>query len=230
MKNRTVALLAGSVLLLTVISGCTLVGANPKPATPGEKYLFEVVTNYVTVPVIVKQTEIVTQTNYVVQVVTNEVGQTVFNTNTFTFVVTNTVTSTNWVQKEQDTLTTKPSVVAGVQGAGSVLDSFLPGTGGMVVYGILAALAIWGHLRSSKNGTTAANLAQEIETIREFIKQLPNGVSYDAAITSFLQSHQMEAGIANQVMALLKGKVSSPEAKAALDQILSTLQVLTPKT
>jgi len=59
--------------------------------------------------------------------------------------------------------------------------------------------------------------------LREFIQALPNGTKYDAAITAWLQQHQMQAGVAQQVLGILENNVSNPEAKAAVNEISATL-------
>ena len=96
----------------------------------------------------------------------------------------------------------------------------------MVTMGLLALLGAWGHLRSYKAGNTASAIAQEVETLREFIQALPNGTKYDTAITSWLQNHQMETGVAQQVVGILANSVSNPDAKVAANEIANTLASL----
>jgi hypothetical protein len=120
-------------------------------------------------------------------------------------------------------LTTKPATAAAVNTAGTVANTFLPGVGSLASMGILALLGLWAQLRGQKSSNTADAIAQEVETIREFIKTLPNGTKYDTAITSWLQTHQVETGTANQVLSILENTVSNPDALAAVTEIKNTL-------
>jgi hypothetical protein len=110
-----------------------------------------------------------------------------------------------------------------VQAGGTALNSVLPGVGSMVSMGVLALLGLWAQLRSSKNGNAASAIAQEVETMREFIMTLPNGTKYDTAITSWLQSHQIETGTVSTVLGILANDISNPDAKAAVTEIQQTI-------
>ena len=87
-------------------------------------------------------------------------------------------------------------------------------------------LSVWGWARSSKNYSTAANTAQVVETLREFIKQLPNGTKYDSTLTQFMTQHQAEAGVVNQVLTILQNEVSNPDAKQAAVELVTTINAL----
>jgi hypothetical protein len=106
--------------------------------------------------------------------------------------------------------------------------SLIPGYGSLAGMGIGALAAIWGWIRSSKNGTTAATLAQSIETIREFVKTLPNGAVYDNTLTTWLTQHQAETGTVDSVLALLENDVSNPDAIVAAQQLRATIASLNP--
>lgn len=106
--------------------------------------------------------------------------------------------------------------------------SLIPGYGGLASTALALLAGAWGWFRSSKNGTTAATLAQEVESVREFIKALPNGAAYDNALVQYLQSHQAETGTIQNVLSVLENDVSSPDAKMAAQQIIATLQALNP--
>jgi hypothetical protein len=121
------------------------------------------------------------------------------------------------------TLTTKATTTAAVQTGGSVLNAVLPGVGSMASMGVLALLGLWAQLRGNKASNTADAIAQEVETIREFIKTLPSGTKYDTAITAWLQSHQLETGTADQVLSILANTVSNPDAVAAVNEIKNTI-------
>lgn len=100
------------------------------------------------------------------------------------------------------------------------------GVGGLVgtAFGLLTGL--WGFVRSSRTYRTAANLSQSIETMRQFIQQLPNGAQYDAALVSWLQAHQAEGNVMQQVLQLLQSQVSNPDARVAAQDIMNTIQAL----
>lgn len=214
MKTPFVLASLGIVIFL---AGCKLFGSNPAPPSAIEQKLFTTVTNVV--PVTVVTTNTVTQTNVVE--LTNITGAVVLQTNfvTLPLIVTNTYFSTNQVMTPND------NSKAIAQTAGSLSNIAAPGVGGIVTGAIGMLLSLWGGLRSSKN--TSIGLAQEVETVREFIKTLPNGTNYDNAITSFLQAHQVEAGVAQQVLKLLSNNVSNPEAVAAAKTISDTIAVAT---
>lgn len=106
--------------------------------------------------------------------------------------------------------------------------SAIPGYGALAsgALGILAG--IWGWFRSSKNYGVGVNLAQSIETIREFVKQLPNGATYDSALTTWLQANQAETGTIAGVLQMLENDVSNPDAQVAAQQIRQAIQALNP--
>lgn len=226
MKTNLFRYGAVAALSIALAAGCALFGANPKPPTPTEEKLFNVVTNIV--PQVVVVTNTVMQTNIVdvtppgapapVQV-TNVV------TETHVFNVTN--------QVAQYQYSPKPENVQTVQSLGTATAPFTAGIGTIVSAAILALYSGWATMRSSKNANTSTALAQEIETIREFILTLPSGAKIDQAVTQFMQQHQVEAGVANQVLSIIGNSVSNNDAKVAaqeLQTVISTLAPPTPKT
>lgn len=203
--------------LVALLAGCTLFGANPAHPSKFEEGLFNVTTNVVQ--------RVVTVTNsfttYSVILQTNIVGLVVTQTNVV--VVPEVVQITNY--SEAYTLTPKPVVQDTANAAGTISNLVLPGSGGLVA-GIIAGLAtMWAKLRSSKQ--TGTTLAQNIETMREFIKTLPNGSQNDAAITQFLQKYQAESGVLNQVLSILKNEVSNKNALASVTEIQNALNSIT---
>lgn len=221
MKIQIIFITLASSLILATNGGCSMFGANPKSPSKVESQLYNTVTNYVP--------QIVTKTNYVnveipmVFARTNEMNVISWLTNTVVETRTNTVTETNQVPAYTLTASDNAKVLASGIGAGA--NAILPGSGDMITMGILALLGIWGHARSYKKGTVNDTLAQEVESIREFIKTLPSGTNYDNAITSWLQSHQVESGVAQQVLNVLANSVSNPEAVAAAKEISATIAV-----
>jgi len=214
----TMAILA----LSSLTGGCSLVGADTSAPNAVERQLFTTVTNYVAVPVQVAQTNYVTKEVVINQ--TNTVGQIVTVTNQVEQPVYSVVWKTNEVPQYENSVSQKAA--ATVTGAGGILNYFFPGMGAVASSGILALLGLWAQARSGKRQDTSVALAQEVETIREFIKTLPSGAKYDTAITAFLQSHQMEAGVANQVLGILQNEVSNADAKAAITEVQNTLKAV----
>jgi hypothetical protein len=208
-----------AILAIGCLTGCKEFGTDTTAPNVVEQKLFTTVTNYVQVPV--QQTNTTYTTNTVTQFATNTVGQIVTVTNEVVQPKYNLVWVTNEVPQYQNTVSS--NTASTVSTAGGILNMFFPGIGSAVSSGVLALLAIWAQARSGKRQQTASALAQEVETILEFVKSLPNGANYQLAITQFLQSHQLETGVANQVLSLIENQVSNPEAKAALEQIKNTL-------
>lgn len=197
-------------------------GKSPSPPSKVEQGLYTVttnvynVTNVVAVPVTNTVTQVVTQTN--------AVGVPVFQTNVVTTLAT--VYTTNVVQKQDYNLSTSPQTTQLVQGVAGAVNTFAPGMGTIAGYALLALIGGWGYLRGSKRQDTSIALSQEIEALREFIKSLPQGAKFDEAITAWLQQHQVDAGVTDQVLALLKSEVSNPDAQAALKEIQTALTAM----
>lgn len=221
--SLTVFSLAIAAFAATLVSsGCKLLGADTAPPNAVEQKLFTTVTNYV--PAVVQQTNTTYSTNLVTQYQTNTVGQVVTVTNTVVEPKYNLITVTNQIPQYQNTVS--ESTKSAVSAAGGVVNTFFPGIGGIASTGVMALLALWAQMRSGKRQQTSAALAQEVETMREFIKTLPSGTKYDQAITAFLQSHQLESGVADQVLSLLKNEVSNADAKAAIGEVQNTLKAM----
>src|SRR5881394_63740 len=154
-------------------------------------------------------------------IVTNYVPVIVYTTNTVAGQPPVVTTQTN--QEPHYTYTPGP-------GVGAVRDAaaLVPGYGGLIGTGVGALAALWAWFRSSKQGKTAATLGQSVETLREFIKTLPNGTNYDSALTAWLQQHQVETGTVNDVLSLLEKEVDNKDAVVAAQQIRATIAALNP--
>lgn len=223
-----------ALLLCVGVLGCKMFGTNPSPPTAVERALFDVITNHVTVTNVVQLTTPVWQTNqYVVTNVVQVPGQppTIVFSNYSERVVDHFITNTVQVPatNETYTLSTKESTKAEAQTVGSLVSTFVPGAGGLVSMGLLAILGAWGHLRGNKNGNTAVAIAQEVQTIRNFIQLLPNGDQYDSALTRFMQTHQLEAGVVQNVLSILKSKIDNDDARTAAQEVADTLGALMPQ-
>jgi hypothetical protein len=212
-----------SLLLAScLISGCAMFGKNPGAPSRVEQTVFTIKTNYIELPVFVTNT--VSQTVRVPLVVTNELGITVWRTNETTQVRYETVWVTNTIPKYQyETADSSKAVVTSIGGA---INMVAPGIGTIASSAILGFFAIWGRLRSSKLNNASISLAQNIETIREVVKSLPDGAKYDAAIVTYLKDHQRDTDSYSEVLRILQNNVSNPEAKAAMAEIQSTIATL----
>jgi hypothetical protein len=206
-------ILITSMLLAISTLGCqsgTLNGTTPP--TPAQEAVFNVQTNQAPV--------VIVQTNVVVVTVTNTQNQVVLQTNTVE------VLSTNFIPVY--TYTPNANVAVGASAGAAVSNVISPGSGPLVALGITTIFGFLGWLFSHKTGSqqsaAASAMANEIETILEFINTLPSGASYTAAITSWLQSHQVQAGTATTILNILEQDVSNPDAKAAVATIIASLQ------
>jgi hypothetical protein len=111
--------------------------------------------------------------------------------------------------------------------AGAIGNIAAPGIGGPIAAAVIPTLAaIWGWIRSSKNGAAAVNLAQTIETARELIKTMPNGAAVDQTLVTWMQQHQAEANVLPQVLKILKDNVDSPLAQQTAEQLQAAVDAL----
>jgi hypothetical protein len=190
-------LIVGAIgLAVYLLSGCAT-----KPPTALEQRWFDISTNRI--PAIVLQTNVVT--------VTNLVGVPIFQTNV--------VSATNYSEE----YTYKPGAGAqSIRETGTAVGNIF-GVGGLVGTAIGGLFSLWGVMRSKKSYVTAANLSQTIETMREFIRQLPDGQTMDNELINWMQLHQAEAGVLNQVLTLLEKEVNTQDAKVAADHIRAVL-------
>ena len=217
MKTKLTYLTVG-LAAIALAFGCSMFGANPTPPSPLEAKVFNVITNVAYR--IVDNTNVVTVTNVVTLVQPS--GPPILTTNMVT--TTNVVTQTNQVEQYQ--FTPKTEIVSTVQALGTASGPFTGGVGTMVGAALVALYAGWAQLRSNKNANTSTALAQEIETIREFILTLPSGTKIDQAVTQFMQQHQVEAGVAQNVLGILANNVSNNDAVAAAKELSDAIGVL----
>lgn len=204
MKTRNIL---GSLLIAVLLTAC----ASTTPPTKTEQALYNITTNYTPKLVIVTNTVVVDVISYR----TNEVGITQLVTNKVAMNRTEekTVQVPDYVYEAKDSTKTVAQLV------GTGVNAIAPGVGTIVSTAMLALLAAWGHWRGNKNKTVATTVIQELEAVREFIKTLPDGSNYDQAIVTFLKDHQVETGVATQVMGILTKNISSTEAKGAVQEI-----------
>jgi len=215
----TLALFLGGLIGLSIFVGCA-----SRPPTRFEQGLFNIETNQI--PIVVLRTNIfdvtVVRTNAVT--VTNTVGVVEWQTNIIPVVVqqTNTMIVTN----TQEAYLYHPGEGAkNIQEVGTTVGNLF-GVGGMTGTALGALFSLWGYWRSKKSLVTAGNIAQTVETMREFVKSLPNGATYDNELVNWMQAHQADAGVLNQVMTLLKTQVNNQDAKVAAQQVMDTINAL----
>lgn len=222
----SLAFAAAALACIVFFTACSTFGTNPTPPTKLESSLFNVTTNYV--PVVVMRTNVVPvtvyETNQVQMTVTNVQGVLEVRTNVLvvpvTTYLTNTAPATN-LQAQYNYGTG-----AGLAGAEGVI-SAVPVYGSLASTALAGLAAIWGWLRSSKNRQTAANTAQVVETMRQFIKALPNGTTYDNALMQWAQAHQAEGGVLTNMLSIIESEVSNPNAQFAAQSVIATINGLT---
>ncbi len=205
-------LIAGSIALAVyLLSGCAT-----KPPTALERQWFSIVTNYGP-PVISIQTNIIPVTVFRTNEVTMQATPTIEYR-------TNTVTVTN---VPEGYVYTPGTGAQAIRETGTAVGNLF-GVGGLVGTAIGGLFSLWGYVRSKKSYVTAANIAQTVEVLREFIKQLPNGQTIDNELINWMQLHQAEAGVLNQVLTLLEKEVNTQDAKVAADHIRAVIASLSP--
>jgi hypothetical protein len=106
---------------------------------------------------------------------------------------------------------------------GTITNAILPGAGGLATEAVLGALALVGWFYSAKNKSTAGSLTQVIEVAREVLKKQTNGAQLDAAFVSWIQKHQTDAGVIQNVATLIANNVDSPAAQGVATQLQSLI-------
>ena len=222
MKKKIITVIASLGIGAVIVTGCKLIGSNPSPPTQFEQRSFDITTNYT--PEIVTKTNVVTTTNVVN--VPSPFGVPIFQTNFVTS--TNVVTLTNQVPDYQ--YVPKSTVVDTTTHLGNAVAPFTAGWGSIISGALVGLYGLWAHLRSTKKGATASALTQEIEAIRDFILTLPQGTKIDTAVTTFMQQHQVETGVAQEVLKLIEGNTSDPTAIGIAKQLQEAIDALTNPT
>lgn len=173
---------------------------------------------------VVTRTNTITETNIVN--VPGPSGVPIFQTNYVTEARTVTVTN----QVEEYKYNPKPETTSTVTQLGSAVAPFTAGWGSIISGVLIGVYGFWAHLRSTKKGDTNLALTQEIEAIRDFILTLPQGSKIDTAVTQFMQQHQTEAGVAQEVLKLIAGNTTNPTAIGVATQLQEAINQLTTPT
>lgn len=213
------------ISILFVLSAACLwlggtTGCQSAPPTKVEHFLFDVTTNRTEVvePQTVQEPE-VTRTNVVTM--DQATGAT----------VTNSVTRTNWVSREilvtnvveEYALSPNATAKAAQESGAAIANLLAPGSGSLVGLILGAIPAIWATLRSRKKGAVAASTMQGLQVFRAFIQQTEGGQAVDRELTRWLQKHQVETGVANEVLKLLGSVVDDRDAKRVASEIQDIL-------
>lgn len=220
-RNTIYAVIAAAAFTISMfaIHGCAT-----KPPTAFERGMYNIQTNME--PVLVVKTNVIPVTIMETNVVrvTNEVGVINFQTNLVPVFVyhTNVVYSTN---AQESYIYTPGPGAANVRQIGTEVGNIF-GVGGMVGTALGALFSLWGYIRSRKSNAVSVNLSQTIETMREFVKSLPNGAVYDSELVNWMTTNQANAGVLQQVIALIAAQVSNPDARVASQQVIATIEAL----
>lgn len=207
------AMLIGTLVIF--IGGCA-----STPPTAFEQKFFDIKTNVLVVTKI--ETNVVPFTVVKTNIVVDTLGLTVTNYTPVFDYITNTIV----VLKTNESYVFTPGQgAADVKSVGTEVGNMF-GAGGIVGTALGALFSLWGYVRSKKNYITAANIAQTVETMREFIKSLPNGAAYDNELVNWMQKNQANAGVLQSVIALVGREVSNPDAKDAAQNIQTLIEGL----
>lgn len=222
-------------LLALIVAGCSTT------PTAFDRSFGNITTNYVEKIVILTNVVPLFVTNPIVEIhyKTNEVGVPTpfFITNTFTIVTyqTNLTAGTNSVPVI--TVTPNDTSKAIASTAGTVVGTFLPGTGALVTEGLLGLLTIFFGVRSRQMSgqkdvlsQAAGTLTQIIETGRQIMATTPQGQQAANAFTAWMVSHQRETQTIAAISDLVTKVVDKDEAKKAAEAILRLIQTPPTKT
>jgi hypothetical protein len=126
--------------------------------------------------------------------------------------------------KEESYLFVPGEGARGISRAASETASVFGPFGGLA--GILsgAVFGVWGLLRSTRKGKTAAALAQGIEVARNVLKTTPQGEDLDSRFKDWLVMHQAEAGVLAEVRLLLDEVVAPMGARMVADRVVAPLR------
>src|SRR2546422_180309 len=117
---------------------------------------------------------------------------------------------TNLVQVPVTNLVAKPEAVAAIEGASSVLITFMPGIGSMVA---LALGGLYHGYRQVRNRKVNEALVQGVETARAILTTTPQGQAADTQFVKLLMDHQKEAGGFTTVSGLVENLTDHPAAR-----------------
>jgi hypothetical protein len=215
-------------LLCACASGCsTLDRAYKQEVTWTDAPVVQVVTNTVVVtnfvPQLVERTSIVFVTNAVSGAVSGYVARESVAANLVMVAVTNfvPVIYTNVVRVPVTNLVDRPAVAAGIDVAGSVVNTFAPGIGSILA---LALGGLYHGYRQLRNRKVNEALVQGVETARAVLTTTPQGQAADAQLVKWLMERQKEAGGFSTVSTLVDQLTDNPAAKMTAHEIAERVQ------
>ncbi len=221
MKNLSKwALVAVGVAVM--LAGCA------SAPTAFERKFYDIETNRVERLVVVTNVVPVYVTNVAVVVETNRAtgeagGILVTNAAVAERWETNLTLATNFVESYVFTPNTNADSVSNAVGRVTGVFGFPFGDlVGLLVGGLFG---VWGYLRSAKAQRVAGVLAQVIETGRAVLQTTPQGQKLDEQWKVWMVKHQAEAGVIQEVVALLGKVVDSASAKEAAGKLVEKLRV-----
>lgn len=216
-------------LLLAALGLFVLIGCK-RPPTRIEGHFFDIKTNVTPVVHVITNTTFITnQFPVLVErpvyiVVTNNFGVPVvatnwnFATNWEALVTTKhtLLTETNWT--ESHVYTTKESTTEGAQTVGSIVNTFVPGLGGIIGIALTGAAGIWARWRSRKANEA---LIAGVQTGREIIKAIATDPEVDVEYRRWLIEHEREVGVYEQITKLIEKTRDEPAAREDAKAILA---------
>lgn len=223
--NRKLLLASTCTLLASI--GLLFYGCATRPPSRLESRFLDTVTNPPVVTVITNVIPVtIIKTNVVELTITNLQGITQLITNYSVIPVQILQTNIATITNVPTTYSFTPGAGAKeVQGIGTAIGNLF-GVGGLVGTGLGALFSLYAGIRGRRSYNAAADTAQVVETVRQFIKNLPNGQVYDSALVQWMQAHQAEAGVLNDVVAILQREVSNADAKDAAAKVMDTITAL----
>jgi len=240
MMNKKCVRHGGAVIVVAALmavgwlSGCsTLDRAYNQEVTWTNAPLVHVFTNTVvvtnTVPVVTERTNIVFVTNALSGTVSGYATREALATNFVTAVVTNVlpVFVTNLVEMPVTNFVAKPEATSVIDATGSILNTFMPGVGGILA---LALGGLYHGYQQIRNRRVNEALVQGVETARAILTTTPQGQAADAQFVKWLKDHQKEAGVFTTVAELVDNATDNPAARMTAQEILERLKRATPQT
>ena len=224
------AAVAGALaLLVACASGCASLdrAAYRQEVTWTNAPVVHVFTNTIvvtnTVPVVTERTNLVYVTNGTTGAVAGYLSREPVATNMVTAVVTNVVPVfyTNVVQVPVTNLVAMPEVLATIEAAGSVTNTFLPGVGSILA---LALAGLYHGYRQVRNRKVTEALVQGVETARAVLTTTPQGQAADAQFVKWLMEHQKEAGVFATVSGLVDQLSDNPAARFTAQEISARVE------
>jgi hypothetical protein len=115
----------------------------------------------------------------------------------------------------------RPEALATIEATGSVVNTFAPGIGSILV---LLVGGLYHAYRQLRNRKVNEALVQGVETARAVLTTTPQGQAVDAQFVKWLMDHQKEAGVFSTVSGLVEQLSDNPAAKMTAQEIAQRVQ------